>query len=133
MPVPDGELGLSPQEQGRLERAVQVAEQLSGLRFSVFLGVSEEDARRYAVRLHGALPDPDRSVLVLCDPVFHRLEIVTGPAARRLLDDVACRFAAASMVTSFEAGDVVGGLVTGITQLGQSAQQPEILHTARPL
>ncbi len=132
MPVADGEPSLSPDEQGRLERAVRVAEQLSGLTFSVFLGLSEEDARRYALRLHDALPDPDRSVLVLCDPVFHKLEIVTGRAARRVLDDVACRFAAASMQTSFEAGDLVGGLVTGIQQLGQSARQPQTLHTARP-
>ena len=131
--MPAGEPSLSPDERGRLERAVRVAEQLSGLRFSVFLGLSEEDARGYAERLHGALADPDHSVLVLCDPVFRRLEIVTGPAARRVLDDVACRFAAASIQVSFQAGDVVGGLVTGLAQLGQSARQPETLHTARPV
>ena len=133
MRVPDGEATFSPDEVARLERAVRVAEHVSGLTFSVFLGLSEEDARGYAERLHGGLADPDRSVLVLCDPVFRRLEIVTGSAARRVLDDVACRFAAASMQVSFQAGDVVGGLVTGIAQLGQSARQPETLHTARPV
>ena len=39
--------------------------------------------RAYAERLHGALDDPAHSVLVLCDPEFHALEIVTGVEARR--------------------------------------------------
>ena len=132
MRAPDGEGGLSPDELSRLERAVRVAEQLSGLTFSIFLGLSEEDARGYAERLHSALSDPDHAVLVLCDPTFRTLEIVTGPQARRVLDDVSCRFAAASMQTSFQAGDLIGGLVTGVQQLGQAARHPESLHTARP-
>ena len=128
--MPAGE-GISPAERARVERAVRVAEQLSGLTFSVFLGLSEEDARAYAERLHGALPAPDRSVLVLCDPVFRVLEIVTGGEARRALDDFDCRLAAASMQTSFQAGDIIGGLVNGVQQLGESARQPRTLHTAR--
>ena len=84
---------------------------VSGLTFSVFVGVAEEDSRAYAERLHGALDDPAHSVLVLCDPEFHVLEIVTGSEARRWLDDVECGLAAASMQTSFVAGDIVGGLV----------------------
>jgi uncharacterized membrane protein YgcG len=130
VPVPAGE-ALSPAERRRLERAVQVAEKLSGLTFSVFLGVSEEDARRYAERLHGALPSPADSVLVLCDPAFRVLEIVTGSQVRRVLDDFDCRLAAASMQTSFQAGDIIGGLVNGIQQLGQSARHPKTLHTLR--
>ena len=102
---------------------------LSGLKFSVFVGVAEEDARAYAERLHGALDDPGHSVLVLCDPEFHVLEIVTGSEARRWLDDVECGLAAASMQTSFVAGDIVGGLVAGVQQLGDAARQPRTLHT----
>jgi uncharacterized membrane protein YgcG len=128
--VPAGE-GISPSERARIERAVQVAEKLSGLTFSVFLGLSEEDARAYAERLHGGLPAPDHSVLVLCDPVFRVLEIVTGSEVRRVLDDFDCRLAAASMQTSFQAGDIIGGLVNGIQQLGESARRPRTLHTVR--
>lgn len=130
VPVPAGE-GLSPAERRRLEHAVEVAEELSGLTFSVFLGVSEEDARAYAERLHSSLPSPEDSVLVFCDPGFRVLEIVTGSQVRRVLDDFDCRLAAMSMQTSFQGGDIIGGLVNGIQQLGQSARHPKTLHTVR--
>lgn len=130
MRVPAGD-SLGPAELSRVKRAVANAEHMSGLTFSVYVGVAEEDSRRYAERLHSALDDPSRSVLVMCDPVFHALEIVTGAQARRSLEDLDCRLAAASMRTSFAAGDVVGGLVVGIQQLGDVARQPRTLHAAR--
>lgn len=122
---------LDRSEVERLKRAQRNAEHISGLTFSLFVGVSEEDSRGYAVRLHSGLADPDRSVLVMCDPEFRALQIVTGAQARRHLDDIECRLAAASMQTSFAAGDIVGGLVNGIQQLGESARHPRTLHTAR--
>ena len=125
MPVGDD---LSPAESSRLERATRIAEDASGLTFSVYLGVAEEDARAYAVRLHGALAEPATSVLVLCDPSFRVLEIVTGAAARRAVSDRDCALAAATMRSSFVAGDIVGGLSNGITQLGEAARQPTTLH-----
>ena len=128
--MPAGE-DLTPGELNRLERAKRHAEEESGLTFSVYLGVSEEDSRAYAKRLHGALPDPSSSVLVLCDPSFHALEIVTGSGAKRVLPDLECRLAAATMQTSFAAGDIIGGLAHGISQLGEAARRPATLH-ARP-
>jgi hypothetical protein len=125
--VPDGE-HLTPSDRARLGRAVRDAERVSGLTFSVYCGVAEEDSRAYAERLHGALPDPSRSVLVMCDPVFRALEIVTGELTQRQLDDVACGLAIASMKTSFLGGDVVGGLAHGVQQLGDAAMQPQTLH-----
>jgi len=125
--VPAGDT-LTFTERRRIERAVRNAESSSGLTFSVFLGVSEEDSRAYAERLHGALDDPARSVLVLCDPTFRALEIVTGSEARRNLDDVECGLAAASMESSFAGGDIVGGLVLGIQQLGEASRAPRTLH-----
>jgi hypothetical protein len=71
-PVPAGD-SFTPSQREWLERAVRNAEAASGLTFSLFVGVSEEDSRGYAERLHGALADPDHSVLVMCDPEFHRL------------------------------------------------------------
>jgi uncharacterized membrane protein YgcG len=127
--VPAGD-GFSRSDLERLTRAQHNAEAASGLKFSVFIGISEEDSRAYAERLHSALDDPQHSVLVLCDPDFHALEIVTGALARRVLPDVECRLAAASMQTSFVGGDIIGGLVNGVQQLGQSARQPRTLHTS---
>src|SRR5215207_9651290 len=129
--VPAGD-SFTPAETERLMRAVQHAERISGLTFSVFVGVSEEDSRAYAERLHKSLIDPDHSILVMCDPEFRRLEIVTGKAARRVLSDLECRLAAAAMQTSFAGGDIVGGLAAGIQQLGEAARQPRTLHASRP-
>ena len=120
---------LVPADRQRLERAIGIAEEVSGLSFSLYLTTSEEDARGYALRLHGALEEPDRSVLVLCDPGFRVLEIVTGRSARRALPDRVCALAAATMRSSFSAGDIVGGLWNGITQLGEAARQPTTLHS----
>lgn len=125
--MPAGE-NLSPRELNSLNRAIRGAEGSSGLTFSVYVGPSEEDSRAYDERLHRALEVPATSVLVMCDPEFRTLEIVTGTAARRVLDDVSCGLAAASMQTSFMAGDIVGGLVLGVQQMGQAARQPRTLH-----
>ena len=126
MPVPSGDL--SPGDRSRLDRAVRNAERQSGLRFSVYYGVAAEDSRAFASRLHAALPDPARSVLVLCDPTFRSLEVVTGELARRNLDDMACGLAIATMKSSFLGGDIVGGLAHGVQQLGEAGMQPVTLH-----
>jgi uncharacterized membrane protein YgcG len=122
----------TPSQRERLKRAVRNAENVSGLAFSLFVGDSEDDSRAYAEKLHRTLPDPDHSVLVMCDPDSHKLEIVTGVAVRRVLDDLECRLAAAAMQTSFAGGDIVGGLAAGIQQLGEAARQPQTLHMSRP-
>ena len=129
--VPAGD-SFTPSQREWIKRAVRNAEIASGLKFLVFVGVSEDDSRAYAERLHKSLTDPDHSVLVMCDPEFHKLEIVTGKQARRTLSDLECRLAAAAMQTSFAGGDIVGGLAAGIQQLGEAAHQPKTLHTTRP-
>jgi uncharacterized membrane protein YgcG len=129
--VPAGD-SFTPSQREWIKRAVRNAETASGLTFSVFVGVSQEDSRAYAERLHRSLTDPDHSILVMCDPEFRRLEIVTGKDARRVLSDLECRLAAAAMQTSFAGGDIVGGLAAGIQQLGEAARQPRTLHASRP-
>lgn len=111
-----------------LKRAVRMAEEDSGLRFSVYVGASDGDPRAYAEELHASLTHPDSSVLVLCDPEARALEIVTGRLARRTLSDSDCRLAAASMQSSFAGADIAGGLAHGILQLGRDARAPRTLH-----
>ncbi len=124
-----GDLGeLSTLQRRRLDEAIRAAQVSSGLTFSVYLGRAADDSRGHAIALHAELSDPDRSVFVLCDPEQRVLEIVTGRRAKQGLKDVDCRLAAASMQTSFAGGDLVGGLVTGVQQLGRSARQPQTLH-----
>ena len=130
MPVPAGDV-LSPGDDRRLARAVEIAQQLSHLTFSVYVGTGDEPTRAHAERLHAELGRSEDSVLVMCDPDAGVLEIVTGSRARRVLDDFDCRLTAASMRISFQAGDLLGGLVNGIQQLGQAARRPQTLHTAK--
>lgn len=127
----DGDL--TPSQTEELKRAVRKAEEDSDLDFSLYLGAADGDPRAYARQLHAALADPARSVLVLCDPEARALEIITGAIARRALEDAECALAAVSMQSSFEGGDLVGGLAQGLIQLGRSARAPRTLHTDPPL
>jgi uncharacterized membrane protein YgcG len=124
---------LTPSQTEELRRAVRKAEDDSELAFSVYLGPTEGEPRAHAQRLHAGLADPEQSVLVLCDPEARALEIVTGTTARRSLDDGQCALAAVSMQSSFEGGDLVGGLAQGLLQLGRCARSPRTLHSDPPL
>ena len=119
---------LSPYEIDRIERVIRYARQNSGLEYSVFIGHTEADSRGYAVRLHSALPDPDRSVLIFVNPGARVLEIITGATTARVLGDNECRLAAATMQSSFVARDLAGGLTAGIQQLANAATQAPTLH-----
>lgn len=125
MPAGDA---FSPDQLHDLERAVKNAENASGLHFSVYVGGADSETRPFALELLGQLDDPDHSVLVYVDPAGRRLEIVTGPQARRRLSDAQAGLAALTMQASFAAGDLTGGLVTGVQQLGEHARQLPLLH-----
>jgi uncharacterized membrane protein YgcG len=120
--------GLSFGDRRQIDAALATAKRFSDLDFDAYLGPAGDDAREYALALHSRLARPDLSVLVLCDPQVRALEIVTGQRTRQYLDDAACRLAVATMTSSFLAGDLVGGLVRGIQQLGEAAHHPETLH-----
>ena len=129
MPAGDA---FTPDQLYDIERAVRHAEAASGLHFSVYVGGADSETRPFAVELLNELEDPDRSVLVYVDPAGRRLEIVTGATAKRQLSDHAAGLAALSMQTSFAAGDLTGGLVTGVQQLGDHAHQAPLLHANEP-
>jgi uncharacterized membrane protein YgcG len=127
--VPAGD-AFTTQQQHDIERAIRNAEAAAaGLRFSVYVGAADEETRPFAHKLHARLDDPERSVLVYVDPPGRRLEIVTGAAAKRRLPDGQCGLAALTMQASFAAGDLTGGIVTGVQQLGEHARQLPMLHT----
>jgi uncharacterized membrane protein YgcG len=127
--VAAGEL-LSSRQREEILRNVRLAQQECGLRFSVYVGDTDDNTRGYARRLHGALGrEGSRTVLVVVDPERRRLEIVTGEHAARQLDDRACALAGMSMTSSFSAGDLAGGIAAGVVMLGNHARQPRTLHT----
>lgn len=129
--MPAGDL-LSPADRRAVQRAVTSAEAQADCGFSVCVDAADGDPRVYAERLHAGLAAPQRSVLVLVDPVARRLEIVTGSVIRRYLDDSEVALAALGMQTSFAAGDFVGGITQGVQQLAEHARRPRTLHFDAP-
>lgn len=105
----------------RLDEAMRLADQSTGLVFSIYVGGLDEPSRDHAKKLHGELADPARSVLIAVSPNDRVLEIITGATARKRLPDRACKLAALSMVASFGGGDLAGGLVSGLAQLADHA------------
>lgn len=125
MPAGDA---FTPDQLYDIERAVRNAEAASGLHFSVYVGGADSETRPFAIELLNELDDPDSTVLVYVDPAGRRLEIVSGEQARRQLSDTSAGLAALTMQTSFATGDLAGGLVTGVQQLGTHAHQAPLLH-----
>jgi hypothetical protein len=105
----------------RLDEALRLADESTGLTFSVYVGELDEPVRGHAEKLHGQLEDPDRSVLLAVSPNQRALEIVTGAVARRRIPDRSAKLAALSMAAAFGGGDLAGGTVSGLAQLAGQA------------
>lgn len=128
-PVLAGDPAFTPGQRDEIVRAIQRAERQSGLRFSVYVGPTEGNARSYAKKRHAELgvEAPD-SVLVFVDPAGRHLEIVTGGRAKRWLQDRSCALATLTMTSAFAAGNLVGGIVQGLQSLAEHARHPQSLH-----
>lgn len=127
--MPAGE-AFSARQQDDVVRAIRLARQQSQLPVSVYVGALDGDSRASALRLHGALgAEAAATVLVAVDPGARRVEIVTGPQARRQVDDRAAALAAMTMTSAFQAGDLSGGIANGVLALAEHAQTPRSLHT----
>jgi hypothetical protein len=119
--VPTGE-AFTAGQLAEIERVVVRASKETSLRFSVFVGEPPEPARDYAEKLHAALGDEAPiAVLILVAPGQRRLEIVTGREVTQRLSDRSCGLAALSMVAAFGGGDLVGGILTGVRMLADTA------------
>jgi uncharacterized membrane protein YgcG len=105
----------------RLDEALRLADQSTGLTFSVYVGDLDDPSRAYAEKLHGQLADPDHAVLVALSPNQRLLEIVTGAEARKRIPDRSAKLAALSMAAAFSGGDLAGGVVSGLAQLVDQA------------
>ena len=105
----------------RLDEALRVADQQTGLTFSVFIGDLEEPTREYAEQLHRQLDGAAKAVLLAISPNQRILEIVTGGDARKRISDRDAKLAALSMAASFAGGDLAGGVLAGLDQLASHA------------
>ena len=105
----------------RLDEALRIADQVTGLDFSIYLGELAEPVREAAETLHRQTRDQARSVLIAVSPNQRKLEIVTGVEARKRITDRDAKLAGLSMAASFAGGDLAGGLLIGIDQLSTHA------------
>lgn len=119
---PAGPRGDSPFTAGqlsRLDEALTLSSRESGLTFSVYVGELKQPTRAHAEALFEKLTDD--SVLLAVSPGQRNLHIVTGPGSANRLPNRACALAALAMRASFTNGDLVGGIVTGLRMLADSA------------
>jgi hypothetical protein len=105
----------------RLDEALRVADQQTGLTFSVYIGELEVPTRAHAEALHKQIEGADRAVLIAVSPNQRRLEIVTGNQARKRISDRDAKLAGLSMAAAFAGGDLAGGVLAGIDQLATHA------------
>ena len=105
----------------RLDAALRLADQETGLTFSVYIGELAEPAREAAERLHKQIEHAATAVLIAVSPNQRVLEIVTGPDARKRISDRDAKLAALSMAAAFAGGDLGGGVLAGLDQLASHA------------
>lgn len=130
--MPAGE-AFSQRQRDDVVRAIRIARQQSRLPVSVYVGTLDGDSRATAMQLHGALgADAAGTVLIAVDPGARRVEVVTGAEARRRVDDRAAGLAVMSMTSAFQAGDLAGGIASGVLALAEHAHTPRSLHTDQP-
>jgi uncharacterized membrane protein YgcG len=113
---------LTRRQRRAVERAVDEAEEATGLQLCIYVGPGEEDTRAQAEGLlvkAGLHTRP--AVLVLIEPVRRRVEVVTAPEARARIDDATSELAVTTMTRQFARGDLVGGIVAGVDLLAAAA------------
>lgn len=103
----------------RLDEALTLGSRESGLVFSLYVGELTAPTRAHAEALFERLTDD--SVLVAVSPGQRAMHIVTGPRSAERLPNRACALAALGMRAAFSNGDLVGGIVTGLRMLADSA------------
>jgi uncharacterized membrane protein YgcG len=127
--------GLDPRAQERIESAIEQVRRENGLDVSVLVGDLELDDlsqfRAAAERLHAALGERSAAaVLLVVAPGQRRVEIVTGPLARRRVPDRVSALAVLSMTSAFRGGDLVGGVVDAIRRIADAAGRRPALSIA---
>lgn len=106
-----------------LDEALSKAEREGGgLHYSVYVGPLHDPVRGAAEALHDRLKEPDKSVLIAVSPEQRRLEIVTGKLAQDRIPDRSAALVVFSMEAAFGAGQLCGGIMTGLRMLAETAR-----------
>jgi Domain of unknown function (DUF5130) len=114
--------GMTARQLGRIDEALTLSSRETGLTFSVYIGAISEPTRDSAEAMFDKLAgEVDSAVLVVVSPGQRVLQIVTGETSAERIPNKSCALAALSMRASFSAGDLVGGIVTGLRMLADAA------------
>jgi hypothetical protein len=112
----------TPQQLARIDEALTLSSRESGLTFSVYVGALKEPHRAAAESLFDILSaQAHEPVLLAVSPGQRVLHIVTGEESAPRLPNRSCALAALGMRAAFSGGDLVGGIVTGLRMLADSA------------
>ncbi|MEK9898535.1 MAG: DUF5130 family protein, partial [Actinomycetota bacterium] len=114
---------LSVSERRDIERIVEVAHEICGYEFAVYVG-SLDNGRESAVAVHAGLHRPESAVLVAIDAAARSMDIVTGERVRRTLTDRACEFALLTLRSSLQADQWVAGIRDCVMLLAEQARAP---------
>ncbi|WP_026924540.1 DUF5130 family protein [Glycomyces arizonensis] len=105
-----------------LDEALTAAEREGGgLHYSVYVGPLHDPVRGAAESMHERLRDPDMSVLIAVSPEQRQLQIVTGKLAKEKIPDRSAALVVFSMEAAFGAGQLSGGIITGLRMLAETA------------
>lgn len=115
-------LPFSQGQLSRLDEALTVTSQATGLEFAIYLGELGEQTREFAEQLHANLgARAPEGVLLAVSPAQRQIEIVTGEEANRRIPDRTCRLVVMAMVASFKEGELVEGFISALRMLSDSA------------
>jgi hypothetical protein len=122
--------GVSQDLRNHIQQRVDLARQVSGLEFAVFIG--HIAGRDTAEVMHAGLRDSRSAVLLAVDPAAGRAEIVTGQDARVHLDDRSAAHAVLALRSGIDVGALETGIRDSLTLLGEHARAPRVLHLHEP-
>ena len=112
-------------EMDRLSEAITMSSREAEINFSIYIGDLGADRRGEVASRHRSFgAEAANTCLVAVSPNERAVEIGVGEQAAKRLTDRACQLAVASMVSSFEGGDLVGGIVNGLRMLSDQAGHP---------
>lgn len=116
-------LPFSRSQLAKLDDVLARASRKTSVHFGIYLGDLGSDTRTRAEELLDSLGAwADDAVLVAVSPGQRVVEVITGCKAANRLPDRGCKLAVESMISSFKAGDLAGGLSSGLRMLADHTE-----------
>jgi hypothetical protein len=124
----------TPRQLARVDEALSLATEETGLTFSLYVGELATPTRPAAEKLAAQVPtaSTDGAVLVAVSPGQRVLHIITTHGAVKRLPNRVCALAALGMRAAFAGGDLTAGAVNGLRMLADAAGQASSAHAPDP-